>query len=133
MDKAAEELNKISHILLDTEIRLNTATIQVQDLDRQIALLNSLEAHLEENISTLKSMRATVMASEYKKAKYELHTARNKRAFLRMDRQNCIKMRAHWESVYEKVKLDYERCFERLHNPPDNVIKGNFGRKNGQK
>lgn len=131
MDKATEELNKSSHVLLDAEVRLNTITIQIQDLDRQIALLNSVAAHLEENISVLQRKRVIVMVSEYKKAKTDLNTCYNRRALLRVDRENQLKVQTHCQVMYDKAKWDYERAFDRIHNPPNNVIEGKFGRKNG--
>lgn len=132
MDKTQEELNKASHVLLDAEVRLNTVTIQIQDLERQIALLTSIEAHLKENIGVLQRKRVIIVASEYRKAITDLSTARTRLAFLRIDRENCLKIQGHSEFVYEKAKSEYEHAFKMLHEPMNNVIQGNFGRTDGQ-
>lgn len=130
MDKTAE-LNRASHVLLDAEVKLSSVGIQIENLDRQIALLTSIEAHLEENINILRLKRVIVLVSEFKKAKEDLNTARTRRAFLRVDRENLLKMQTHYDMMYKKAKWDYERAYNLLYNPPNNVIQGNFGRKDG--
>lgn len=129
MDRATEELNRASHVVLDAEIRLRTIVVQRQQIEKEIAILAFVEANLEENIRILTRKHAIVMASEYKKAVSDLKTARSRRAFLRIDRDNCLKVEKHAEVVYENAKAAYERAFELLHNPPNNVIVGNFGKK----
>lgn len=129
MNKATEELNKASHVLLDAEIRLRTVNSQRLQIEKEIAILAFVEANLEENISILRRKRAIVMAHEYKKAMADLNTARNRRALLRIDRDQCLKVEVNTEKEYEKAKAEYELAFERLHNPRSNVIKVNFGSK----
>lgn len=132
MDKAQDDLNKSSHVLLDAEVRLNTVRVQRQQLEKEIALLTMVEANLEENIRVLKRKRVIVMVNDFKKARSDLSTCRTRRAFLRVDRENCLKVERHAEAIYEKARAEYEQAFDRLHNPPNNVIYGNFGRKDGQ-
>lgn len=131
MDRAAQEFNKASHALLDAEIRLRTVSIQTQQLEKEIAILTIVESNLEENIRILRRKRSIVIASEYRKATVDLNTARNRRAFLRIDRENCLKIEKHCKLLYEKTKLEYERAFSLLYSPPNNVIVGKFG-KHGQ-
>lgn len=130
MDKA-EELNKASHVVLDAEVRLNAVSLQIQELDREIALLNSVEKHLIENINVLQRKRAIVVVTEYKKARMDLNTARARLAFLRIDRQNCGRILEQCEIAYIKAKASYEEAFDNLHDPPNNVIQGAFGKKDG--
>ncbi|NJO48291.1 MAG: hypothetical protein HC840_01085 [Leptolyngbyaceae cyanobacterium RM2_2_4] len=132
MDKAQDDLNKASHVLLDAEVRLNTIRIQRQRLEKEIALLTMVEANLEENIRILKRKRVIVMVNDFRKARSDLGTCRTRRAFLRVDSENCLKVERHAEAVYEKVRAEYEKAFDRLHNPPNNVIYFDFGRKDGQ-
>lgn len=132
MDKRTEELNKASHVLLDAQVRLQTVRAQRLQLEKDIAMLVAVEANLEENIRVLKRKRAIVVASEYRKSRIDLGTCRTRMAFLRVDRENVLKVEKHTENVYEKAKADYERLFELIHNPPNNVIYVEFGRKNGQ-
>jgi hypothetical protein len=129
MDRATEDLNKASHALLDAEIRLRTVVAQRTQLEKQIAILTAVEANLEENIRVLKQKDAIIIASEYKKAISDLATARVRRSFLRVDRENCMKIEGHAEFVHEKAKAEYDRLFNMIHNPPNNVIPGNFGKK----
>lgn len=133
MDKATEDLNKASHVLLDAEVRLNQIVAQRRQLEKEIALLNMIEANLEENIRVLKRRRTIVTVSDYRKATSDIGTARTRRAFLRVDRENVLKVENHAERGYNEAKANYERCFELLHNPPNNVIQVDFSRrKNGR-
>lgn len=129
MDRFTEELNRASHALLDAEVRLRTVIAQRTQLEKQIAILTAVEANLEENIRVLKQTDVIIDAKEYKKAISDLATARVRRSFLRVDRENCLKIEGHAEFVHEKAKTEYERIFNMIHNPPNNVIPGNFGKK----
>lgn len=129
MDKAAQELNKASHAVLDAELRLKTIQAQRTQLEKEIATLAFVEANLEENIRFLKNTRAIVMASEYKKATIDLATAKNRRAFLRIDRDNVLKIEKHAEANYERARAEYERAYDYIHNPPNNVLE--FRKRNG--
>ncbi len=133
MDKTQEDLNKASHVLLDAEVRLNTIRIQRQQLERDIATLTMVEANIEENMRVLKRKYVAVMIFEFKKARDNLNTARTRRAFLRVDRENVLKVERQAETVYEKARLDYEKVFDLLHNPVNNVVYVDFGRKNGNR
>lgn len=132
MDKRTEELNKASHVLLDAQVRLQTIQAQRLQLEKDIAILLAVEANLEENIRVLKRKRAIVMASEYKKSRTDLNTCKARQAFLRVDRENVLKVEKHAEVGYEKARQEYERIFEMIHNPPNNVIEVDFRSKRGQ-
>jgi hypothetical protein len=132
MDKATEHFNKSSQILLEAEVKLNTICLQIADLDRQLALLNSVEAHLKENIGVLQRKRVIVMVNEFRKAKTDLNTCHVRQAFLRVDRENHLKVQTHCQIMYDKARYDYEQAFNMLHNPPNNVIEWDFRRKDGQ-
>jgi len=133
MDKASEDLNKASHTMLDAQVKLQQTQAERLKLDKEIALLNMIEANLEENIRVLKRKRLIVMVNDFKKASNDLNTARTRRAFLRVDRENVIKVEKHAQDLYDKAKAHYEHCFQMLHNPPNNVIQVDFTRrKNGQ-
>lgn len=130
MDKATEELNRCSHILLDAEVRLRTINVQVQQFEKEIALLTVVEANLVENIRVLKKKHVIVTSGEYKKAITDLGTARTRIAFLRMDLESYLKIEKNCEVLYEEAKADYEKAFNLINNPPNNVVKVDFGRKN---
>ena len=123
-------LNKASQMLLEAEIRLNTIKIQVQELDRQIALIRSFEAHLRENIAVLQRKRAIVVVHEFKKAKEDLQTAINRTAILKLDRDKHFKIQVNYELVHQKAKFDYDKAFDKVWGERENnVISVNFGRK----
>lgn len=133
MDRATENLNKASHTLLDAQVKLQQVQAQRLQLEKEIALLNMIEANLEENVRILKRKRMIVMVTDYRKAVTDLGTARTRRAFLRIDRENVLKIEKHAELMHDRAKADYELAFELLHNPPNNVIQVDFTRrKNGQ-
>lgn len=132
MDRA-EELNKSSHILLDAEVRLNHIVARRRAIEKDIALMNMIEANLEENIRILKRRRTIVIVSDYRKSTTDIATCRARRAFLRIDRENVLKVENHARRGYNEAKAEYERCFELLHSPPNNVIHVDFSRgKNGR-
>lgn len=133
MDKVQEDFNKASLVLLDAESKLRVIQAQRTQLEKEIAILSFVEANLEENIRVLRRKRAIVMATEYKKAMNDLQTAKSRKAFLRIDRDNALKIESHAEKIHLKAKQDYEKAFKMLHNPPNNVIRINFGKKDGQK
>lgn len=132
MDRV-EDLNKASSVLLDMKIRLQTVQTHRMQIDKEIAILNMFEANLEENIRVLKNKRYIVAAMEFKKASNDLTTARVRKSFLRIDRENCLKIERHAEIMYDRAKAEYERLFELIHNPPNNVIQVDFTRKKNGK
>lgn len=132
MDKDQENLNRASHVLLDAEVRLRTISVQIQQLDKEIAILTVVEANLQENIRVMKRKRVTVRVEDYKKARSDLNTARTRRAFLRVDRENSLKAERHAEMLYGKAKEEYDKAYDRLKNPPNNVLYVDFGRKDGR-
>lgn len=133
MDKATEDLNKASHVLLDAQVKLQQVQAERLRLDKDIATLTMVEANLDENVRVLKRKRMIVMVHDFKKASTDLGTCRTRLAFLRVDRQNIIKIENHADAVYNKAKAEYEKLFELMHNPPNNVIEVDFTRrKNGQ-
>lgn len=131
MDKATEDLNKSSYVLLDAQVNLQTIQAQILKIDKDLAMLTMVKANLEENIRVLKRRRAIVMASEFKKSTNDLITCENRMAFLRVDRENILKNEKYADGIYQKAKAEYERLLDLVQNPPDNVIYVDFGRKDG--
>lgn len=132
MDKATDDLNKASHAMLDAQVKLQQTQADRLKLEKEIALLNMIEANLEENIRILKRKRLIVTVVDFRKAKADLNTARTRRSFVRVDRENVMKLEKHNQDAYDKIKAEYERLFKRLHNPPNNVIHVDFRRKDGK-
>ena len=129
MDKATEDLNKSSHVLLDAQVNLQIIQAQILKIDKDLAMLTMVKANLEENIRVLKRRRAIVMASEFKKSVNDLGTCETRMAFLRVDRENILKNEKYADGVYQKAKTEHERILDLIQNPPNNVIYVDFGRK----
>ena len=129
MDHRAEDVNKASQALLEAEIRLRGIAVQLELVERDIALLKSREAHIEENIDFLKRKRLTVNASEFKLIKLSLRQIQNKIAFLKIDFENIQKMQESAEKIYQKAKKSYELAYELMINPDKNIIRVDFGKK----
>lgn len=132
MDKLQDAVNRASHALLEADIRLRTINAQIHQIDKEIAILIAVEANLEENVRVMKRKRIIVMVNEFRKAKTDLNTARVRQAFLRMDRENVLKVEKHAHTIYNKAKEGYDNAYQRLHAPPNNIIYVDFGRKDGQ-
>jgi len=129
MDKATEDLNKYSHVLLDAQVKLQTIQAHILKIDKDLAMLTMVEANLEENIRVLKRRRAIVMASEFKKSTNDLDTCRTRMAFLRVERETVVKNETQADGIYQKAREEYERLLYLVHNPPNNVLYVDFGRK----
>lgn len=131
MDKKSEEANRLSCALIEAEIRLRTVKTQIIGIDKEISIINSIEANLVENIQWLIKEKIIAVALEFKKAREDLKTARNRRAFLDIDKNSCLKVQKDLESAYNKVKLEYERALAGRYSP-HNVIQIDFVRKDGK-
>lgn len=131
MDKATEDLNKSSHVLLDAQVNLQVIQTQILKINKDLAILTMVRANLEENIRVLKRRRAIVVASEFRKSTVDLNTCETRMAFLRVERENVLKNEAAADSVYQKAKAEYERLLDLVQNPPSNVIYVDFRRKDG--
>lgn len=98
-------------------------------LSQELFLLNQKRLFLEENIAILKNTHTVALASEYKKAKDELKRLESRLVFLQIDQDNHEKM-------LERTNKQYEECRDRvlrlLSDPVGKVIRGKFGKGNGQ-
>lgn len=129
----SEELNKAAQKLLEADIRLRTIKVQLDGLDRDLALMKNAEAQMEENIRWLKRRKIVTVASEYKKVLENLRSLRARSAFSRIDRENCLKMYNQAAAVRDKAKQEHEIALEAHQNPKHNVIQVDFSKKNGKK
>ncbi len=133
MDKAADDLNKVTHLLLAAQTRLVTVQAQRIKIEKDISVLTMIQANLEENIRFLKKKRTVAMINEFKKASEDLQTAKTRLNFLNLDRNNVLKVEKHLEKIYNNIKIESEQAFRRIHSPPDNLIPIDFSkRKNGK-
>jgi hypothetical protein len=122
MDRFVDELNKSSQALVEAENRLLSIRAAVHAVEKDLAILNSVEANLLENMRVMKRRRMIVLAHEFRKAMKDLETCRARMAFLRIDLDNNLRIMHNTEMDRNKVKARFDAAYERVHNPPNNVI-----------
>lgn len=124
-----QELEKADKELAEINLRIEQLRYNINALEQNIALLNSLKIQLSQNISILKERKTIAVASEYKKAKTDLNTVRNRMALLQIDLSNSnVAFERAKNLLYETKKL-YAMM---LKNHANVVIQGNFGKQDGQ-
>lgn len=116
-----DDINRVSQILLDAEVKLRQISNQVAAIEREIATLTVIEANLKENIRWLKKRKIVTVASEYRKVREQLKTAETRKSILNIDKENTLKIQRHTEQVYQKVKEQHDLALARLQDPK-NVI-----------
>lgn len=121
-----EDLARIDRSLKDGEIRLRTVKTNLDALDREISILNTLESELVENVKCLKTKQIIAKAAEYKKAKEDLAKTRARLIGLKNDREHFRKAHAEVEFVMNKAREELEKIQK---NGDNNVLHGKFGRK----
>jgi len=131
MDRAAEEFNRASQALVIAQSRLMQIGAAVHSTERDIAMLTAIEANLLENIRVMKRKKLMIMITEFGKANRDLGLCRSKMAFLRMELDNHRKVYERTLAEFNKIKDIYDAAYNRLHNPPNNVIE--FRKPDGQK
>jgi chromosome segregation ATPase len=98
------ELDKAERDVKDTEQKLHKIKATLKEVDEEIEKLKLVESQLKENIDYLKQSGATVMATEYKKAKEDLTRTRGRVAVLKIDRENIARAQKDGEAFLEKAK-----------------------------
>lgn len=130
MDKH-EELSLAAQLVKESETALQSVSLNLDYLDREVDFLLILQKHILDNISVLKRDRIVTLVIEYRKAKEELVKTKARLKQMRSDRQS-------YESIYKDVKetlrkrtAAYETLLKKSEN---NVLQGSFGKKkHGQK
>jgi hypothetical protein len=123
-----EELSRIERIIKDSEIRLCAIKSNLDLFEKEIELLETLEAEFYENLKVLKRKKIVAVASEYKKIKQNLNKA--KQRLMEIKAQKDQNIRAHKEMVDYLNK--YKELFEKLElEGKNNVLYPKFGKKDG--
>lgn len=102
----------------------------VHAVERDLAMLTAIEANLLENIRVMKRKKLMIIITEFGKANRDLNLCRSKMAFLRMELGNHQKVQERTLAEFNRIKDLYDAAYDRLHNPPNNVIQ--FRKPNGQ-
>lgn len=120
------ELANADLALRNAESQLGTLRSITEIIQKEINSLTMLESQLEDNLICLRQRKIVAVANEFKKAREDLVKTRNRLAFLRIDRENQRKAIEKAEDIVVKARQTYN---DLLKKPENNVVQGNFGRK----
>jgi chromosome segregation ATPase len=123
-----QELDKLAHSIKDAEVRLKVFKSNLDTIEKELTQLGMLESKLRDNIKYLRKKHVIALALEYRKSKDELNKTKNRLAMIRIDRENISRASKEVEDFLNKNKESYAGLLKEQNN----VIKGTFGRKNGQ-
>lgn len=112
----------------DATIRLQTLNASVVAIDREIASLDAMETELIRNLDLLKDDGIITVAQQYKKSKDALASARARRSFLRIEKDNQEMATRQMASYLEQFKRELDLAIK---GPKSNVIYGKFGKDRG--
>lgn len=124
-----EHLEKLLAAINDLERRLRSIELALFKNEEEINTLVTLEDTLVDNLFELKKEHVIAMAHEYKKAKEDLKKTKTRLAFLRIDRVTYERAFKGQSGLLDHLKRLHVVTIDRMTN---NVIKGNFGKKNGR-
>jgi hypothetical protein len=120
----SEDLIKIDRNIKDTEIRLQTFSLNINTIQKEIDFLINLETQIQINITYLKKNKIIALASEYKKAREDLKKTKTRITQLKSDRMINEKAYKELGTILEKNKEVYDKLFKQSEN---NVLQGKFG------
>lgn len=119
LERAGKELGEIS-------ARIEQIRHHVQNLEANIALLNSVRIQFEQNIALLKSGDVIPSVLEFKKIRQDLQTVQTRMNLLRIDCSNHVTMLDRANKILLELSEKYATL---LRNADGRVIKGSFGGK----
>jgi chromosome segregation ATPase len=128
--KNLQELEKVERELRETSERRAALRAHLLHLSQEIFSLNRTRLITEENIAILKNTRTIALASEYKRAKEDIDRIDSRLNFLKIDQNNHEKMLIRLEKTYEDLR---DKVVQLMSDPVGKVIRGRFGKGNGQK
>lgn len=120
-----EDLATLEHIFVENEAKLRSIRAHILSTTRDIETLSQLEGNLIDNVKYLKKNKVITMADNYKKAKDDLAKTVVKVVSLMNDRENLRKAAKQCEKEMDVAQSRIKELQK------DNVLYGNFGRKNG--
>lgn len=124
-------LERLSAELATITARLNRFQFNLKKAEDELAYLQVIESSLVENIRTMKSASGIVSATEFKHAHTSLDACKKRQKFLGDDIGVMSKSIERMHSLIINTTKEYDLQFEKIHNPPSNVIRVDFGRKDG--
>lgn len=125
-----EELDKLDRAAADAEIRLKSIQLNIEQIDKEIAVLNPRKDELEQSIEFHKRTGTIPIAHEYKKAKTEFSKTKARLILITSDRKKADDACKQIEKIIEKLKRDH---MELLRTNENNVLRVLFGAGRGKK
>ena len=125
-----QELDRLNRLIQDTEIRLKAIKTAIELIDKEISVLSPQLLQLEQNLEFLKKNNTIPIAHEFKKTKSEMLKTKTRLGLISADKIKADKALIDTEIVIEKFRTDYQKT---LLSSENNVLQGNFGRKNGKR
>lgn len=125
-----DELDKLDRAIKDAEIRLKSIQTNVEQIGKEISILDPRKNELEQNIEFHKKGDAAPIIGEYRKAKAELSKVKARLILINADFKRATQACQDIEEIIEKFKRDYEDLIKTSEN---NVLKVLFGGPNGKK
>ena len=125
-----EELDKIARELANSEISLKSIQCNIEQLDKEISVLNPRKLELEQNLEFHKKAGTIPIAHEYKKAKSELSKTKARLILINSDRKKSYEACKQIEEIIDKFKRDR---MELMKTNENNVLRVLFGGNRGKK
>lgn len=125
-----QELDKLDRAIKDAEIRLKSIRTSIDQIDKEIAILQPHINELEQNIGFLKKKETIPIAQEYRKAKTELTKTKVRLSAITSDRLKADDACCQIEEIIQKFKKDHARL---IITSDDNILEGKFGVRRGKR
>jgi predicted nucleic acid-binding Zn-ribbon protein len=123
------ELDKLTKAIADAEIHLKSIQMNIEGVDKEIAVLSPRKTELEQNLSFHKQANTVPIAHEYKKAKTELAQVKTRLNAITSDRTKAIQACTDIELIIDKFKRNH---YELLKTSENNILRVIFGGKRGK-
>ena len=124
-----EELDKLDRAIKDADIKLKSIQNNIEQIDKEIAVLAPRKLELEKNIEFHKRSSTIPIAHEYKKTKAELSKVTARMIFIGAEYGKSVKACRQIEEIIDKFKRDH---YELLKTNENNVLRVIFGGKRGK-
>jgi len=120
-----DELNKLYRAIKDSEVRMNTFSVNMNTIQKEMNFHINTEKQLEENLAYLKDIKVIALATQYKKTKEDIGKTKKRLSELRSDMASNKKAYEDTETVLKKNRTAYDKLTKDSEN---NVIQGKFGK-----
>ena len=125
-----EELDKLDKAIKDAEIRLKSIQNGVEQIDKEIAVLDPRRNELEQNLEFHKQSGTVPIATEYRKVKAELTKTIARLILIKHDQKKAVQACRDIEDIIDKFKRDH---MELLKTSENNVLRVLFGGSRGKR